>query len=448
MKWPANKGFNPQAFQKYLFNTGWLLGARVGSLLLKMLITAIALPNYLGAQGHGILNYPLVFISFFVAIAALGMDSFVTRQLLAHPQQTPVILGSAIRCRLLAGLGVIPLIYGSYLGYVFFASDPPAAPASYILIVSLVCVFQSVHLLDSYFQAHAQGKWIMFIQVGANLSSALIKGIMIYLGAPLIAFVWALVLDAALLSIGYLYAYWKFGGKMSAWKFDPKMAKNLLKHSLPLALSAFLVIIYMRIGQMMIDHYLGETVFGVYATVMSLSETWYFVPSAIVTSLFPAIMHARASDMAKFNLRMQQLYQLMVVISVGAAVVLHFAAPWIYAEFFKPEFQAGGPVLAIQVWAGVFIFLNLANGQYLLAEGYTKILFFRAMLGALVMILLNMWWIPQYGMLGAAYATVVGYAGSAFLVLFIPKTRKHGWMMLKALTFVPLIKQLRDPNTP
>jgi Na+-driven multidrug efflux pump len=59
-----------------------------------------------------------------------------------------------------------------------------------------------------------------------------------------------------------------------------------------------------------------------------------------------------------------------------------------------------------------------------------------------------MWWIPQYGMLGAAYATVVGYAGSAFLVLFIPKTRKHGWMMLKALTFVPLIKQLRDPNTP
>jgi O-antigen/teichoic acid export membrane protein len=443
MKWPILKGFDPQSFKKYLFNTGWLLGARVGSLLIKMLVTTIALPNYLGATDHGILNYPLVFISFFVALAALGMDSYVTRQLLAHPLQSSALLGTAFRCRMVAGILVIPLIYGSYILYSTLSNEPPTAPLSYILIVSLVCVFQSIHLLDSYFQAQTQGKWIMMIQVGANLTSALIKGILIWIGAPLIAFVYSLVLDALLLSVGYLYGYWKVGGRIRQWTYDATLAKSLLRHSLPLAFSAFLVILYMRIGQMMIDHYLGPTVFGVYATVMSLTETWYFVPSAIVTALFPAIMHAKASDPAKFHLRMQQLYQLMVVISVTAGLIIHFAAPWIYQAFYTPAFHSGGPVLSVQVWAGVFIFLNLANGQYLLAEGYTSILFIRALVGAFIMIALNILWIPLFGMMGAAYATVVGYACSAFFVLFIPKTRKHGWMMLKALTFVPLFKKLR-----
>src|SRR5690554_3918347 len=112
---PSLPGFDRDAFLKYLSNTGWLIVARMGSLFLKMLITAIALPNYLGAAQNGVLSYPIVLVGFFVAVAALGMDSFVTRQLLHQPGRGNMILGTAFRLRLIAGFAVLPLIYATYL---------------------------------------------------------------------------------------------------------------------------------------------------------------------------------------------------------------------------------------------------------------------------------------------------------------------------------------------
>src|SRR5690606_16369866 len=94
MKIPSLPGFDPEAFNKYFTNTGWLIMARAGSLFIKMIITAIAIPNYLGNSLNGVLNYPLVLVTFFMAACTLGMDSFVTRQLLRHPKDQYTILGT------------------------------------------------------------------------------------------------------------------------------------------------------------------------------------------------------------------------------------------------------------------------------------------------------------------------------------------------------------------
>ena len=101
-------GFDQQAFSVYLKNTGWLFLARVGSLIIKIL-AGIAVANYLGKTENGLLNYPLVFVTFFIAAAALGLDGFVTRELLAAPKDKNKLLGTAFRMRFLAGLIIIPL---------------------------------------------------------------------------------------------------------------------------------------------------------------------------------------------------------------------------------------------------------------------------------------------------------------------------------------------------
>lgn len=442
MKIPVLPGFDQQAFQKYLRNTGWLITARMGSLFLKMIITAVALPNYLGAEQNGVLNYPLVLVTFFVAIAALGMDSMVTRQLLQQPDRQPTILGTAFRLRLVAGFAVLPLIYLTYKLIETFASRSPAAPFEYVGIVSLICIFQSVNIIDNYFQARTEGKYIMYVQIGGNLLSAVLKLLLILLQAPLIWFVWMLALDVLLLSLGYLLVYKRRGGKLGEWRFDGSTARVLLHYSWPLAFSAFFVSLYMKIDQLMIDAYLGKVALGVYTPVVNLSEAWYFVPMAIVTSVFPAIMNARRDDPLRYRRRLQNLYELMISLGLVVAIVMTFAAPWIYEWFYKPEFHAGAKVLAIHIWAGIFISLNVANGQYLIAEGYTRLLFIRSLLGAGVNIALNAWWIPDYGMVGAAYATVVAYACSAFFVIFVPKTREQGLLMLASLTFVPMIRRM------
>ena len=114
MKFPVVPGFDQQAFSIYLKNTGWLFLARVGSLIIKIL-AGIAVANYLGKTENGLLNYPLVFVTFFIAAAALGLDGFVTRELLAAPKDKNKLLGTAFRMRFLAGLIIIPLAYLTFL---------------------------------------------------------------------------------------------------------------------------------------------------------------------------------------------------------------------------------------------------------------------------------------------------------------------------------------------
>lgn len=442
MKIPALPGFDTEAFNRYLQHTGWLMIARVGSLFIKLIITAVVLPNYLGPHQNGILNYPLVLVSFFMAASSLGMDSFVTRQLLQDPGRQHVILGTAFRLRLCAGLLALPLIYLSYFCIAGFAQEPPAAPVGYVGIVSLICVFQSVNIIDCHFQARAQGKYIMYVQVGANLMSAVFKLLFILFQASLGWFIWALLLDVILLSIGNVYMYQKTGYNISDWKFDRPTANCLFRLAWPLAFSAIFITLYMKIDQLMLGTYLGEAALGVYATVVQLSEGWYFIPMAIVTALFPAIMNARRDDPVRYRKRLLHLYELMVVISVAIAATITLVAPIIYSTFYAPGYATGAPVLTVHVWAGVFVFLNVASGQYLIAEGYTLLSLARALTGALVNIFLNSWWIPQYGMIGAAYATLVAYASTALFVIFVPKTRSQGCMIMRALLFIPIIQRL------
>src|SRR5690554_4114150 len=441
MKLPTIPGFDPQSFEKYLKNTGWLMLARVGSLIIKM-FTTIAVANYLGSEGNGMLNFPMALITFFMATSALGLDAFITRELLQRPADKYRLLGTAFGMRLIAGVAALPLIYLTYFLLITFSGTSVAVPFNFVAIVSLVCLVQAMNITDSYFQSQVQGKNIMIVQVVANISSAIIKVCLILLSAPLIYFVWSLLADALLLAGGYWLMYQRNAGSVLRWSFDKSLAKSLLLKSWPLAFSAVLVSLYMKIDQLMISAYLGNSALGVYSTVVNLSESWYFIPVATVSALFPAIINARNSDPQRYQKRLQNLYELMSFLSLGIALIMTFASSLIYRLLYSDDFTGGAEVLAIHVWAGIFVFLGSASGQYLIAEGYTRLSLVRTGIGALVNILLNIWWIPLFGIKGAAWATLVGYGIATFYIILIPKTRTQGILMLQSVIQFRLIRKL------
>jgi len=282
----------------------------------------------------------------------------------------------------------------------------------------------------------------MYVQVMGNIVSALIKLVFILLKLPLIWFVYSLLFDYVLLAAGYIILYKKNGDHVRNWKYDGRITGYLLKNSWPLAFSAILVTIYMKIDQVMIPMYVKTNQLGVYITVAQLSENWYFIPVAIVTSVFPAIMHARKTDPERYHKRLQNMYDLMVVLSVSIALVMSLGSGLIYHLLFKPAFWSGAPVLSVHIWAGVFVFLGSASGQYLIAEGYFKLSMLRTGVGAVVNIILNLFFIPAYGIIGAAYATLIAYFVATFFIVLIPKTREQGVLMFKSLFLISLAQKI------
>ncbi|RDC57049.1 flippase [Pedobacter chinensis] len=436
MKLPAIKGFDEEAFNKYLKNTGWLMFGKVLSLIVGLFIA-----RYLGPDLFGDLNFGLSLVAILAAIGALGLDTFIIREIIKEPAKRDEILGTSLWLRLITNAAAIPIAMAIYYISHKISKNPGEPLTIMVGLLALASFFKSFNVIDAYFQSQVQSKYVVQVQNICLIISAVVKLILIYLGLPLIYIVLALVFDGFILALGLVIIYQKRGFNIFRWNFNPDRAKSLLKQSSPLILSAVMVSIYMKIDVVMLKE-AGSKAVGIYSAAANLSEAWYFIPVAIVTSVFPALINARKTDIERYHKRLGNLYDLLVYICLPVGIFISFTADFIIHLLYSNKFEGAGAMLSIHIWSGVFVFLGSASSQYLIAEGYTKIAFYRTAAGALVNILLNLWLIPKYAGIGASIATLIACFISTFFILLIPKTRQQGIMMLKSLFLITAFQKI------
>ncbi len=177
--------------------------------------------------------------------------------------------------------------------------------------------------------------------------------------------------------------------------------------------------IYMRIDLIMIKEMLGEKEVGLYSAATRISEVWYFIPMLLTNSLFPSIVNAKKVSEELYYARLQRLYTLMVWTAIAIALPMTFLSGWLITILFGEAYRDAGQVLMIHIWAGVFVFLGVASGQWLVNEGLQKYSAINTTVGAFVNILLNFLLIPKFGICGAAIATVLSYSIAAYFMNFV-----------------------------
>lgn len=197
----------------------------------------------------------------------------------------------------------------------------------------------------------------------------------------------------------------------------------------------------MKIDQVMIKEFMGNADVGIYSAAVRLSEAWYFIPTIICSSLFPAIINARIKSRELYMSRLQRLYNLMVLLGVVIILpVLFLSDPLIYF-LYGEEFNQSAAVLNIHILGSVFVFLGVANQKWFISENFQAYNIICLGLGMVTNIGLNVLLIPKYGILGAAYATLISqFVASVLAPLFFRKSRNSFYMMIRALFFVQVFK--------
>lgn len=409
---------------------------------LLSLVVGFLIARYLGPYAFGDLSFADAFAALFAAVGTLGLDSFIIREIIQQPDKRDEILGTSLGMRLAANLLLIPLAVITYLAFRYFSDSPGSQNlVIFVTLCASASLFKSFNIIDSYFQSQVASKFVVKVQNSCLLLSAGVKIALVYFHLPAIYFAWALCFDTAILAIGLVWIYKSQGLHLHTWTFSWERAKSLLSQSWPLILTAVMISIYMKIDQVMLKS-LGSKQVGIYSAAARISESWYFIPVAIVTSVFPAIIQARKTDIERYKTRLQNLYDLLVLISLPVAVFVSFFADAIIGTLYGNQYAGAGAMLSIHIWSGIFVFLGSASSQYLLAEGFTMVSFSRTAFGALINVLLNLWLIPLYGGWGASMATLVAYASATFFILFIPRTRAQGILMLKSLFLISIIKKI------
>jgi len=405
-----------QGFMRYFTNTSWLLGERI----LRMgvgLFVGIWIARYLGPEQFGLFSYAQSFVFLFTAIATLGLDGIVVRELVKDESKRDILLGTAFGLKLIGAIIILPVLF---LAVQFTNNDDYTNLL--VFIIASATIFQSFNVIDFYYQSKVLSKYVAFANTVVLALSSVIKIVLLLNEAPLLAFAAMTVFDGLVLALGLVYFYIKTSGfKLSGWVFSGAMAKRLLNDSWPLILSGLVISVYMKIDQIMIKEMLNTEAVGQYAAAVRLSEAWYFIPMVVASSLFPAIINAKKQSEELYYARLQKLYDLMVWMAIAIALPMTFLSDWLVGLLYGGQYDQAGSVLTIHIWAGVFLGLAVVKGKWQVSENLTKLHFYGALVSSIFNVILNFVLIPEYGINGAAFATLFSQLSSAYLINYFFK---------------------------
>lgn len=410
-------------------NIGWLFADRI----LRMgvgLFVGVWVARYLGVEQFGVFNYATAFVALFSTLSTLGLDAIVVRSIVREPEKRAEILGTAFWLKLFGGIAALVLAVSS----IIVVRHDDQLTISLVAILSSVGIFQAFDTIDLWFQSQVQSKYTVIAKNTAFVIIALVKVTLISIHAPLIAFAWTSLGEVGLGAIGLIISYKIRGYSPWLWPWSSPLAKTLLKESWPLILSGVTIMIYMRIDQIMLGQMIGDKAVGLYSAATRISEVWYFIPMAIASSVSPAIYAAKEVSEALYYQRIKQFLRLLSLLSIVFAVPMSFLSGTIITVLFGKSYEASASILAIHIWASLFVFMGVGTSSWFIAEGLTQFALRRTIMGAITNVFLNIFLIPTYGGVGAAIATVISQAVASFLSNAThPKTRKIFKLQVKSL---------------
>jgi len=383
--------------------------------------------RYLGPEQFGVLNYALAVVALAGPLAELGLDGVARREFVLHPERSGTIAGTVFWLRLCGGIVA--------LGAVCFWSMIGAerhVERIILMILSLMTLQPAGMITESWMQSRHDARGSVLPQWVALLLGAAARVAAIRWQAPLSVFAAISVIEIGVTVLSVV-AVARCAG-LGPLRFEAALARHLLRESWPWALSGAAIMIYMRIDMLMLRTMVGDSAAGVYAAAVRLSELGYFVPIIVANSVQPSLLKARECGEDGYRMALRNYFRLSVAAAYAFALVASLGASSIVSIAYGARYAEAGAILAVHAWAAVFVFLGVARGQFLVNAGMAKFGLLCTVAGAVANVGLNYLLIPRWAGLGAAVATVVSYALSAWLMSFVsPQVRAIGWMQTKAL---------------
>jgi len=262
---------------------------------------------------------------------------------------------------------------------------------------------------------------------------------------PLIYFVYVILVEACITSLGLIILYWHTGEHIAKWRFNFAICKGLLKAVWPIIISGIAVSIYMRIDQIMINEMLDTISVGYYSAAVRVSEAFYFFPLVVTSSLFPAIVSSKINDGTVYKKRLQALLAILVWPAMGVSLLFTVFAKPIILLLYGKHYVPAIPILTIHIWATVFVFLGVMRSKWAINENLQFYTMVYVILGAIVNVCLNIVLIPAFGLQGAAWATVIAQAiAGVFSNLLSARTRSIFFLQINAFNPTHIFQAIKS----
>ncbi|MEO5928258.1 MAG: flippase [Patescibacteria group bacterium] len=413
-------------------NAAWLMLATTGQKVLAF-FSFIIVARLSGTDITGAYFYAISITSIFVTFADLGMTPVVIRAISGHREDGDRLLGAAIRAKgLLAPLASL----GAMLFALLAGGD-----ATIIATVGIACLVMTADSIHLVIYGALRGKQNLRPEaigmfIGQSLSAVTAASAAYFKTGPV-------GLAVALL----LSSVWNVGWSLYQAKrlkviaAEPRKSdfRVLAREAIPFGLAGMAVKVYSYVDSLFLKHFHGVTDVGVYAVAYKLTYALQFLPLTFTAALYPALSAAFAKG-EKEDVRNTFLGALRLMAAVGFVLTAGVSAlaPRIIPLIYGEEFIAAVPALSVLPWVLLPIFMDFPIGA-LLNASHRAHLKTTAMLCTMVLnILLNLFLVPLFGPVGAAWAGVISFwslylIGVGFIAGSVGGAGRLLWLTARAL---------------
>ena len=410
-------------------NFFWLIADRGVRLLVALLVGTWS-ARYLGVANYGLLNYCAALVAIFAAAAPLGMDGLVVREIIRDGAASGCWLGTAIgfRCAAAVICATCCIAAGALL------RPAEKLPFAIVLVLAIGVIGQSLESGELLFQARVQMRSLIVPRLGLLLAMSAIKVGLILGGLSVFYFALLTALEQSLSGLMTLVLARRALNRGTRLHFEWRRGLGLLQESWPLLVAGFAVIVYIRVGQIMLGNFLGDAALGIYSAGTRVPEMATFLPMVLASSMLPGMVSSQAQGPEAYKLALLRYFRINVLLAYSVCLPLSLGAPWIIQVLFHKSYAQAAPIMAVYAWGLVSVFLGVARSQHLLNERMTRHSLVFSLIGLAMTLTLNLLLIPRLGVMGAAVATVVSYTCSGYLASFLfPATRPIARLQTLAL---------------
>lgn len=384
---------------KIVKNASWIIGCKIAQSLIGLVISMLT-ARYLGPSNFGIINYAASLTTFAIPLVQLGLSNIMVQEVVNNPEKEGEILGTSI---LMSSISAIVCMLGLFAVVSSLNADENTTIIVCVLY-STILLFQAMELTKYWFQAKYLSKYTSVVSFVAYIIVALYKIFLLVTHKSVFWFAVSNSFDVALIAFSIYIVYRKKGGRPFQLSFV--MAKRLFAKSHYYIVSSMMVVVFAQIDRVMIKNMLGNADVGFYSAALTCAGMASFVFAALIDSFRPSIFEALKKSVDLFEKRMSVLYGIVVYASLLYSLLVTIFSPIIIMILYGEAYMLSVDALRCAVWFSTFSYLGAVRNIWILAENKQKYLWIINLSGASLNVVLNLIFIPYWGIIGAAITSV------------------------------------------
>ena len=436
----------PLFSSKLVQGAGSVFALRIVSVGLSF-ISRLILSRALGSAGIGIINYCLAWISVFLIFTTMGFDRVIIREVSAAQSDNRYDIAAGVlrigiivpfMLALLVMIGAIVLALPS-VGILSIASQTGMAGIvdTWVLLIIFMLAIPFRTLTMIFQSAMRTLGFVGKSETPENFIQPLLYIIMVGIGwyfwhsnLPLLYVVSGYLVVVIVTSLYSFYMLYNITPDTIRNTKPTYHLRQWMLDAVPLLFVSGMSVINSRADIIMIGLFNGVESVGVYSTAAQLG--WYVVFPLVAanTALAPRFASLyRQNKMTALQSLVTRSSRMVLIATLVIALVYIVWGKWLLG-IFGTEFEAGYTALIIIALGQVLNTTTGSVGVLLMMTNHSWAAGLGVAASAIVNIILNLFFIPAYGIEGAAVATLVSIViWNGILVVFT-------WSKLKIMPTV------------